>query len=119
MELACLRDVDGRAKYTNPILKSHPYLEDAQIEREELPEERPWLGDEGNRSGFRDRRIKALERDGWTCQDCGADLTRKQAEVHHLKPIRKYSNPEAANKLRNLLSLCSRCHGERTTYGKS
>jgi len=112
-----MADLDGSATYTRKILKDHPYLEQESINREELPEERQWLGSEGDRAGFEDQRHRALERDDWTCQKCGGDLMKSQAQVHHIKPVRKYSNPEEANRLDNLKSLCPECH-EEITYSR-
>jgi group II intron reverse transcriptase/maturase len=112
-----MADLDGSATYTRKILKDHPYLEQESINREELPEEQQWLGSEGDRAGFEDQRHRALERDDWTCQKCGGDLMKSQAQVHHIKPVRKYSNPEEANRLDNLKSLCPECH-EEITYSR-
>lgn len=100
-------------EYTGRFIKNHPYLDRAVVDREKLPEEEPWLGNEGNRSGFKDQRIKALERDEWTCKDCGTNLSKVQPEVHHLKRVRNFSNPKEANRLENLVSLCAKCHKER------
>jgi group II intron reverse transcriptase/maturase len=118
MELTCLKDTDGGTKYMEPIHKDHPYLEDEVINREEFPEERPWLGDEGDRAGLKDQRMKVLKRDDWTCQSCGANLSEAQPEVHHKKPVRDFSNPKEANRLENLVSLCPGCHKDKTDYGK-
>lgn len=112
MTLTKLGDITTE-KYTGRFIKEHPYLDAATICREKLPEEKPWLGNEKNRSGFKDQRIKALERDEWTCIDCGANLSEVQPEVHHIKPVRKFSNPNEANRLNNLVSLCTNCHKER------
>lgn len=100
-------------EYTGKFIKDHAYLEEETLNRENLPKERPWLGDERDRSGFKDQRIKALERDDWTCMDCGANLSDVQPEVHHIKPVRYFSNPNEANKLNNLVSLCASCHNNR------
>lgn len=98
--------------YRDKFKKKHPYLNEGPVERESFPEEKPWLGDEEDRAGFKDQRYKALERDGWTCQDCGTSLNGN-AEVHHLKPVKDFKNPEEANKLENLTSLCANCHRKR------
>jgi len=108
-ELVRLQDLETKP-YRKKIFKEHPYLEKVSLEREKLPEERPWLGDEGNRAGFGDQRFKALERDDWTCQSCGKDLNGKVAEVHHRKPVKEFSNPKEANRLDNLETLCADCH---------
>ncbi len=94
--------------------KPHPYLEDENPENElpELPDEAEWLALGERSNGWMDQRWKALNRDDWTCQKCGKDLNREIAEVHHHRPHAGYENPEEANKLDNLESLCANCHQE-------
>jgi len=100
-------------QYRDRFKKDHPYLEDEPVKRESFPKEKPWLGDERNRAGFKDQRYKALKRDNWTCQDCGTNLSKENAEVHHLKRVTDFNNPEEANKMSNLVSLCGMCHKVR------
>jgi hypothetical protein len=60
------------------------------------------------------QRKRALERDKYTCQMCG--ITKKELgknpDVHHIIAFRRFGleRHEEANKLENLLSLCSTCH---------
>ena len=54
---------------------------------------------------FLETRLVVLERDNYTCQECGEHLdmvTKGHYAVHHLD----YSSDEPAN----LISLCTRCH---------
>jgi len=53
------------------------------------------------------RRKQAIKRDGRTCQCCGSS---KRIEVHHIKPVRLFANPNDANALPNLITLCRACH---------
>lgn len=54
-------------------------------------------------------RAAALNRDKHICQDCGSD--DKRLDVHHIVPRREFNNDwSAANKLSNLITLCSSCH---------
>ena len=53
---------------------------------------------------YRWAREIALERDNWTCQDCGAHDCR--LEVHHIMPLCM----GGTNKLYNLVTLCCKCH---------
>ncbi len=61
--------------------------------------------------GYRDKRHfgglreRALRRDKFRCRGCG----RRAVVVHH-KDRRGRGNPNPNNVLRNLLSLCRRCH---------
>jgi predicted HNH restriction endonuclease len=70
---------------------------------------------------WKEQRTKALERDGFQCVRCG--LSREEhrqktgfdLHVHHRKPRKRfYKSPdkdiEDANKLENLITLCSSCH---------
>ena len=49
-------------------------------------------------------RLKALERDGRRCMDCGK---AGMLEVHHVQPLHFGG---AALELSNLRSLCKKCH---------
>lgn len=52
-------------------------------------------------------RRRALNRDGHTCQQCGAV---EHLHVHHVIPGRLFANTEHANDLSNLVTLCEHCH---------
>ena len=66
-----------------------------------------------------DQREMCLKRDFYTCRLCGRskdDILVNGGDglsVHHRTPLRFYGvdEHEMANRLRNLLTLCSRCHG--------
>jgi group II intron reverse transcriptase/maturase len=94
----------------SPMDKDHPYLEGEPQVLDIIPEDEPWLANEEGRTGYRDRRFEALERDDWTCQKCATDLYRKNAHVHHKKARTGYGNGKEADSLSNLLSLCAKCH---------
>lgn len=77
-----------------------------------------WIG---GRKTFRGEtwkwtRREAMKRDGNRCQICG--ITDKQhrrkigkgLEVHHKVPFRKFATAEEANKIDNLVTLCTSCH---------
>jgi len=74
----------------------------------------PYYGD-----GWLEARRETLERDSHECQDCG--MTRDEhydeygadLEVHHKTPLRTFDDTADANKLSNLLTLCTRCHVDR------
>lgn len=58
-------------------------------------------------------REQALERDGWTCQDCGfTDFTGQRLHVHHIIPFRF----RPVNELRWLVTLCEPCHVKRPEH---
>lgn len=59
-------------------------------------------------------RRRALERDEFYCQICGLQKGEShiRIEVHHIVPVRLFDQPEEANRLSNLVALCSRCHGK-------
>jgi 5-methylcytosine-specific restriction endonuclease McrA len=54
-------------------------------------------------------RRQIRRRDGYTCQECGAKQTNKTLQVHHIDYDKHHNDP------RNLISLCSVCHG-RTNW---
>lgn len=49
------------------------------------------------------QRTSCLQRDGYTCQECGA---RNDLEAHHWEPYRFCFD----NSLDNLVTLCAQCH---------
>lgn len=57
-------------------------------------------------------RRKVLERDAHKCRICGADKVEngRSLDVHHVTPIRKFDEPERANTLDNLITLCRTHH---------
>jgi 5-methylcytosine-specific restriction endonuclease McrA len=63
------------------------------------PRRRPRL----DREGYRELRMRILERDGWRCQQCGR---RDQLQIHHM--IRR--SQSGADCEENLIVLCSKCH---------
>jgi 5-methylcytosine-specific restriction endonuclease McrA len=71
-------------------------------------------GDQYYGENWHRQRRKALKRDQYRCQACRtttADLPREPS-VHHIRPIREYDDPETANTLNNLISLCEPCHAK-------
>lgn len=99
-------------KYTQSHTdKPNVYLENRDRKTETLPDDDPWLGNQETRD--MDKRWETLERDDWTCQDCGTYMDRGQAQVHHIRMYKGYSSPEGADRLENLVSLCEECHKER------
>lgn len=66
-------------------------------------------------SHWKSQRRKARERDNNTCQDCG--ITEQahgyKLDVHHLIPYDMFDDPEQANDLGNLITLCRPCHVKR------
>ena len=71
-----------------------------------------------NKINFGGMRDYVLERDNWTCQDCGMTQEQhilifgKNITIHHID--QKGSTSEIKNNnLNNLITLCLRCHGKR------
>lgn len=66
-------------------------------------------------SHWKRQRRKARDRDNHTCQDCG--ITEQahgyKLDVHHLIPYDMFDDPEEANDLGNLITLCRPCHVKR------
>lgn len=57
-------------------------------------------------------RREALERDGYTCQNCGKSPTEleRNPDVHHIKRVRDFDRPQNAHTLENVITLCRSCH---------
>jgi DEAD/DEAH box helicase domain-containing protein len=59
------------------------------------------------------QRQRTLERDRYTCQTCGA--INSPLHVHHKTPFRSFESYLQANRLDNLITLCSSCHRRAET----
>ena len=60
-----------------------------------------------------EQRKACLERDKYTCVECGIDQDTlgESLHVHHKTPLRKFNRDfKRANSLDNLVSLCRTCH---------
>jgi RNA-directed DNA polymerase len=101
-------------QYKERFLKPNPYLtQDKKLARESLPNESYWTGYE-TRPGMADLRPLILERDEYSCQLCGIQVTPSTAEIDHIRPIRRFKRPIDANTFENLWTLCKSCHQEKT-----
>jgi 5-methylcytosine-specific restriction endonuclease McrA len=100
-------------RYNKCFLKPNPYTTQETIEREELPDERPWPGFE-DRPGWADIALKAKERDSWTCRICKKAVTPETCEVDHIIQYSRHKRPVDANRLENLWTLCIDCHKNKT-----
>lgn len=62
------------------------------------------------------KRIRKLvrQRDGHRCQSCGFKHRKGQRafDVHHVKPFDAFTDPNAANNMANLVTLCRKCHAQ-------
>ena len=50
------------------------------------------------------------QRDQFRCVSCGIQEDGRAFDVHHIIPLRKFNDLEAANAADNLVTLCPRCH---------
>jgi hypothetical protein len=77
-----------------------------------------WLSDQWGdgeavyNGNWRPVRRAALERDGHQCQNCGdgPEEIGREPDVHHLKPVREFDDPQDAHELSNVVCLCPQCH---------
>lgn len=65
-------------------------------------------------SNWKRMRDRVRKRDNHTCQDCGHEWVQGETrlDVHHITPIKKFDQPEKANTLENLITLCRTCHNK-------
>lgn len=49
-------------------------------------------------------------RDEYRCQVCGIKESGNEHHVHHKTPFRSFTDPQKANQLENLVTLCNNCH---------
>lgn len=60
-------------------------------------------------------REEVRRRDGYQCQVCGLPETNRSHDVHHITPFRFFQSHLEANRMENLLTLCSKCHRRAET----
>ena len=76
-----------------------------------LREQNLWKSDRNDYGpGWPALRARVLARDAYRCRGCGQVLPADQLHVHHIKPFKTFTNPELANQISNLVSLCPACH---------
>ena len=86
-----------------------------ELEREELLDENPWLGQESSdRLGMADRRRIVIERDEFRCQMCHEPVSYMSARVDHKRTVASYKNAEDTHRMENLWALCGECHKRKT-----
>ena len=96
--------------FDNPYATPGPTLERAEA----LGVQPVWQGNE-TRPGIEDVRVAVYDRDHWTCQHCGAKVTRATARLDHILPVKRFARPEDAHGFYNLQTLCVPCHTRKTT----
>lgn len=64
---------------------------------------------------WRANRKHAKERDNHRCQICGE---QEDLEVHHIKPVRLFTDKNQANELNNLITLCRNCHIKTDVFAR-
>lgn len=62
----------------------------------------------------------ARARDNNTCQGCNKQQNALDhtLEIHHLKPVRLFEEPDLANNLENLITLCRDCHIKADVFAR-
>jgi len=55
-------------------------------------------------------RRETRKRDQNTCRRCGILSKSRNHDVHHIKPVSSFEDPDDANYLDNLITLCHPCH---------
>ncbi len=95
-------------------------LEEAAIER--LRQRGLWSNDPNEYgANWPAQRDAARARDSYTCQVCGVPEngrphdTRRIHDVHHKQPFRSFTSVKEANRIENLITLCSNCHRRAET----
>jgi len=102
-------------RYKGRFVKPNPYTTKQELEREELLDENPWLGQESSdRLGMADRRRIVIERDEFRCQMCHEPVSYMSARVDHKRTVASYKNAEDTHRMENLWALCGECHKRKT-----
>lgn len=84
------------------------------------PKNSSWRGGHSSLRGssWLRRAAAVRDRDGHVCQRCGlleSENGGRALTVDHIKPWRAFEDKEAANDPSNLIAICNRCHGHKTS----
>lgn len=115
------RDIESTCEWCGDSYTARRYREDSTRfcsqecmvkwrSQEYSGEDHPRWKDNGNYyrgPNWHRQREKARERDDYECQNCGSV---KQLQVHHITPYESFDDYEEANRLQNLITLCTSCH---------
>lgn len=73
---------------------------------------RTWKNRKSSGYGWEEKRDKALEKTGFSCEKCEKHESEISGflNVHHIKPFEEFETTKEANKLKNLKVLCPKCH---------
>lgn len=85
-----------------------------QIKREAGLFKSPKPNPRANRK-YKEWRLTILERDNFTCTECGIQGKSARLEIDHIKPFRDF--PELRFESMNVRTLCRECHKKTDTYG--
>ncbi|HEX9597316.1 MAG TPA: Zn-binding domain-containing protein, partial [Anaerolineales bacterium] len=89
-------------------------LEETAIER--LRQRGLWSNDPNEYgANWPAQRDATRARDNYICQVCGALENGRPHDVHHKQPFRSFTSFKEANRLENLITLCSNCHRRAET----
>lgn len=69
-------------------------------------------GDTQYKGDWWEVRTAARERDDHECQVCGSvsGSDERSLDVHHIRPVREFGDPQDAHTLSNVVTLCRSCH---------
>lgn len=88
----------------------------ASAERHKFYDTAAWRGRRVNGQWVGGIRNAVLERDEYTCQDCGRLVSGKSAHVDHIQSIEQ--RPDLMRDMSNLEVLCNGCHSSKTVNGQ-
>jgi DEAD/DEAH box helicase domain-containing protein len=89
-------------------------LEETAIER--LRQRGLWSNDPNEYgANWPAQRDATRARDNYICQVCGALENGRPHDVHHKQPFRSFTSFKEANRMENLITLCSSCHRRAET----
>jgi len=108
-----LASIGHRRALAKTFANPYTMTEQTLVRPDEFGLEHTWFGEE-RRLGMADLRPLALERDLWSCRNCGTRVTNLEARIDHVRPVSRFKRPVDANVLPNLQTLCEPCHAAKT-----
>jgi len=103
--------------WSEALEKAHIQGPEPSVESSRQPRNKHYAS-----ADWQELRSRALERDNHQCQSCGMTEEEHQEKfgtglnVHHITDVEEFDDPDVADTLENVETLCAECHGKEHPF---